>query len=94
MGTCKIKLKQEKRKTLLIFYQLLVHLQIYLSVQNVSDQLLVALQAANLRPVCLNKVVQVEVQLWPPMHDVSDDCGQRTPLLSSCCMLIGLVVTV
>lgn len=66
----------------------------HLSVQNVSDQLLVALQAVYLSSVGLNKVIQVQVQLWPAVHDVRNNLSQRKPLLSPCCMLVRLVVTV
>lgn len=66
----------------------------HLSVQNVSDQLLVALQAVHLSSVGLNKVIQVQVQLWPAVHDVRNNLSQRKPLLSPCCMLVRLVVTV
>lgn len=67
---------------------------LHLIVQNVPDQLLVALQAAYLRSVGLNKVILVQVQLWPTVHDVSNNSSQCKPLLSPCCMLVGLVVTV
>lgn len=66
----------------------------YLIVQNVFDQLLVALQTANLGPVGLNKIILVQIQVWPTVHDVSDNLSQCKPLLSPCCMLVGLIVTV
>lgn len=67
---------------------------LHLSVQNVSDELLVALQAACLSSVDLNKVTQVQVQLRPAVRDVSNDLGQRKALLGPCCMLVGLIVAV
>lgn len=73
---------------------LLQTLCFHLIVQNVSDQLLVALQAAYLCPVGLNKIILVQVQLWPTVHDVSNDSSQCKPLLCPCCMLVGLKVTV
>lgn len=66
----------------------------HLIVQNFSDQLLVASQAAYLSSVGLNKVTLLQVQLWPTVHDVSNDSSQPEPLLSARCMLVGLVVTV
>lgn len=67
---------------------------LHLSVQNVSDELLVALQAAYLGSVDLHKVIQVQVQLRPAVRDVSDDLSQRKALLGPRCMLVGLVVAV
>lgn len=69
-------------------------MHIHLVIQNVSDQLLVASQAAYLSSVGLNKVLLVQVQVWSTVHDVSDDSGQCEPLLGPCCMLVGLEVTV
>lgn len=53
-----------------------------------------ALQAAYLSSVDLNKVIQVQVQLRPAVRDVSNNLSQRKALLGPCCMLVGLVVAV
>lgn len=66
----------------------------HLIVQNKPDQLLVALQAADLSSVGVNEVIQVQVQLWPDVHDVSNDSSQSELLLSARHMLVGLVVAV
>lgn len=53
-----------------------------------------ALQAAYLCPVGVNKIILVQVQLWSTVHDVSDHPGQCEPLLSSRCVLVRFVVAI
>lgn len=53
-----------------------------------------ALQAACLCPIGLDKVVQAQVQLWTAVRDVGNDLSQRKLLLHPNSVLVGLIVAV